>query len=243
MALFEEAVLSKERVNALDKFVKGTISTLLQLADEAETKREQELYERMAKEVSKINLLFYDKKALKSEVMKKDGKLYGYAVMGEHVTNYLLETKGDKKKILKQEYINMPAEHVFHGNQIRAQGALTLWHEYGHFPKSHFRRYIERLGIPPYASEEAGADFLAAKVARSQGFSEDLIKEHSKGRVGVFGRSFPRYWKILEGIVTPTGKAFKKAKKPIKTIWEKAKEKAKEMKERPRGLRPAHAWR
>ncbi len=238
MALFEEPILSKERTKELDKFMQGTISTLLQLADESATKREQEIYLRMAKEAAKIKFLFYDKKALKQSVKKVGDKIYGYAIMGERVSQMTLVTQGDKKKILRKDYINMPAEHVFHEDMIATKGALTLWHELAHFGgKSHFRRYIERLGIPYHASEEAAADFLAAKVARRQGFSEDTIKEHSVGRAGVFGRSFPRYWKILEGIVTPTKEAMKRAKKPIKSIWERGKEKAKELKKFKRGRR------
>lgn len=201
MGIFGQQILNRKRVKELDKFIQGTIHTLIKLADESKTKVEENLYLKMAKEVTKINFLFYDKKTLRSSVERKGNKVYGYSVMGERITQITLITQGDKKRILKQEHINMPADHVFHGDVITKTGALTLWHELAHFGgKSHFRRHIERMGIPYHASEEAAADFLAAKVAKKQGFNDEAIMQHSIGRTAVFGQSFPRYWNIMKGL-------------------------------------------
>jgi len=187
MAFFRKPILDNERTKALETFRDRASQTLKQLEKKSKSDVEKALYARMRQNVVNTPIYFYPRKSLKEKIMFKGGRVYASVVKGENVNAIKIFQKGSQRFVVKSNYINMPAEHVFDGSKLTVEGIFTLAHEYAHFPKQNLGRFASAKKISYEQAEELFADILSAKLAVEMGYPKENILKHFKGREIVYG--------------------------------------------------------
>lgn len=195
--------LNKARIKELKNFSGSTLKAINSSKQEATSRHEAEVWERMGEEVRKTPFAFYDR-----PVLRASGKKWGTAevystTLGEHVRELKVDELG---RMAIKNYINLPAKLVFKGDKISFKGAMTMWHELAHFPKGRFNSFLVRMGIPGNVAEEASADFLAAKIATKHGIPPKAILWEARGRMGVYREAYPKFMRLLESGTKRAGK-------------------------------------
>lgn len=188
--LLGHQILNDKRRDAVTAFRKKAIATLEELARESKSEIDKELYYHMIENVKNNPLVFYPRKNIKEEIVNYGPFQSVSVTKGEHVNAYTQITQGSKQYVVKSDYINLPAEHVFHGDKMTVDGVFTIAHEYAHFPKPVLGPFAQRYRLNHEQAEELAADILSAKLAAKLGFSEEQIMPHFYGREIVYG-SFP----------------------------------------------------
>ena len=188
MAFFRKRILDKDRRKVLENFRDRASQTLKQLEKKAKTDVEKALYASMRKNVVTTPIHFYPKKTLKEKIFFKQGRVYTSVVKGEHVNAIKIFQKGSQRFVVKSDYINMPAEHMFDGSKLAVEGIFTLAHEYAHFPKKNLGKFASEKNISYEQAEELFADILSAKLAVEMGYPKENILKHFKGREIVYGK-------------------------------------------------------
>ncbi|MBN2067094.1 MAG: hypothetical protein JW744_01360 [Candidatus Diapherotrites archaeon] len=188
MPFFKKPILTKERIKALKNFRKGAIKALKHLQAKAEDDISKEIYRRMIENVKGTPVFFYPRKNMRENVFRAGNLVFASVVKGEHVNVLSVIQMGSQKFVVKSDYINMPAEHVFEGNRLSMQGIFTLAHEYAHFPKPALHLFAKRNRISFEQAEELLADTLSAKLAVEMGYPKELVLNHFEGRQLVYGR-------------------------------------------------------
>ena len=184
--LFQERMLSKKRVHSLTEFRKMAVQALGYLINHAKSDYEKGLYILMKQNVHETKLIFHAGHSL-SGMAKRVGNSLVYGVTkGEHVNQIQLVQKGKSVFLIRNHYINLPADHIFDGERLSFQGLITLSHEYAHFPKRNLRGFANHFGVDMEQSEELIADMLAARLAKTLGFKEHDIIRHFDGREIVY---------------------------------------------------------
>ena len=188
MGFFRKRILDKERTKALENFRARASQTLKQLEKKAKSDVEKALYASMRKNVISTPIYFYPKKSLKESIFFRHGRVFTSVVKGEHVNAIKIFQKGRQRFVVKSDYINMPAEHVFDGSKLAVEGIFTLAHEYAHFPKKNLGKFASEKNISYEQAEELFADILSAKLAVEMGYPKENILKHFKGREIVYGK-------------------------------------------------------
>ena len=188
MAFFRKRILDKVRRKVLENFRDRASQTLKQLEKKAKTDVEKSLYASMRKNVVTTPIYFYPKKTLKEKIFFKHGRVFASVVKGEHVSAIKIFQKGSQRFVVKSDYINMPAEHMFNGSKLAVEGIFTLAHEYAHFPKKNLGQFASSKNISYEQAEELFADILSAKLAVEMGYPKENILKHFKGREIVYGK-------------------------------------------------------
>ncbi len=188
-----QSTLNPARRHALDEFRKHALRALELLIKQARSPLDRQLYEHMAYNVKTNPLMFYPRKVLRYD------PVHGSVTQGEHVRSVDVVQRGNEKFLVQKDYINLPADLVFAGDQLTLSGVFTMTHEYGHFPKPLLLQFAYRNGINIEQAEELLADILSAKLARALGFSLPRILSHFEGRDVVYG-GFPFRSYILHAL-------------------------------------------
>ncbi len=196
MAIFGKRILTKKRKHALDTFRAHAIKALERLQKEARSDLERLLFERMQMNVEYMPIFFYPGGTLRYSLQKFGNKIGVSVIKGENVTLFKIIQIGGKRLIIKKNFINLPAEHIFAGEKLSLDGILTLCHEYAHFPKPMLASFAKAIKLSPGQAEELLADMLAAKLAVALGFKKENVLMHFAGREIVYG-SFP-YFAYIE---------------------------------------------
>lgn len=189
MGFWQKPIITRKRKKQLDIFRKAALWALDDLAKKAPNEDVRFLYERMAHNVKNTRIVFHDRKNLKEKIFRFGGRIVGKSVTkGEHVNTVTIQQMGDQKFMIKDDYINLPAHHVFDGEKLSIDGIFTLAHEYGHFPKGeNAESFAVAYGLSESQSEELLADLLSAKLAARMGYPKDRILHHFRGREAVYG--------------------------------------------------------
>lgn len=185
---FNKPLLSKKRKSALENFRKQAVSALEDLGKKTNDPTSKEIYNRMINIIEKTPIVFYPKRSLKEKIFTVKGRVFGSVVKGEHVNVISIFQKGGQRFFVKSNYINLPAYHVFEGDELSIDGIFTLSHEYAHFPKPSLGRFAKANGMFPDQAEELLADVLAAKLAVKMGYPKELAMTHFAGREIVYGK-------------------------------------------------------
>ncbi len=188
MGFFRKKILDKERTRALENFRDLASNTLVKLEKKAKSNVEKALYARMRQNVVNMPIYFYPRKTLKEKIFFKHGRVFASVVKGEQVNAIKIFQKGKQRFIVKSNYINMPAEHVFDGSKLTVEGIFTLAHEYAHFPKKNLGKFADAKKISYEQAEELFADILSAKLAVEMGYPKENVLKHFRGRELVYGR-------------------------------------------------------
>ncbi len=188
MGFFSKPILDKERVKALDGFRASAVRALDDLGKNAKTDLEKTLFAGMKKNVQRTPIYFYPRKSLKERILHAGGRTFASVVKGEHVNVIKIYQRGKQRFVVRDNYINMPAEHVFDGGKLAVDGIFTLSHEYAHFPKPALSKFAAVNGISAEQAEELLADTLSAKLAVALGYPKELVLGHFKGREIVYGK-------------------------------------------------------
>lgn len=196
MAIFGKRILTKKRKQALDEFRKQAIKALERLSKDAKSELEKFLFEQMKKNVLSVPIYFYPGGTLRYALQRFGNKIGVSAIKGENVTLLKIIQIGGRRLIIRENFINLPADHIFAGDRLSLQGILTLCHEYAHFPKPMLGKFARSLNITPTQAEELLADMLAAKLAVALGFKKEQVLKHFAGREIVYG-NFP-YFAYIE---------------------------------------------
>ena len=190
MGFFNKPILGSDRVKALDSFRERALVALAELEKGTKNPLEKALYSRMARNVEGTQIFFYPRKTLREKIFRTQGRVYASVVKGENVNVIKIYQKGKQRFIIRDNYINMPSEHVFEGKKLSVDGIFTLAHEYAHFPKPALGKFAKANGISFEQAEELMADTLSAKLAVEMGYPKELIMQHFRGRELVYGK-FP----------------------------------------------------
>lgn len=188
MGFFSKPVLDRERVKALDSFRASAVKALDELGKSAKNDLQKTLFARMKSNVRRTPIIFYPRKSLKERIFRSHGRTFASVVKGEHVNVIRIFQRGRKRFFVQDDYINMPAEHVFDGSRLTVEGIFTLAHEYAHFPKPALAKFAAANGFSPGQAEELLADTLSAKLAVAMGYPKELVLLHFQGRELVYGR-------------------------------------------------------
>lgn len=187
MGFFRKPVLDRERARALDDFRAGAAKALEELGKNAKSDLEKSLFARMKTNVQRTPINFYPRKSLKERIFHSHGRTFASVVKGEHVNVIKIYQKGNKRFVISDNYINMPAEHVFDGSRLTIEGIFTLAHEYAHFPKPALGKFAMANSISYGQAEELLADTLGARLAVAMGFPKGLVLTQLQGRELVYG--------------------------------------------------------
>jgi len=188
MGFFKKPLLGKERVKVLDEFRKKAVKSLKELKKKSKIPLEKVLFERMIYNVESTPIMFYPRKTLKEKIFFAHGRVFSSVVKGENVNVIKIFQRGKQRFMVRSNYINMPAEHVFDGDKLAIDGIFTLSHEYAHFPKPALNEFAAANGISGEQAEELLADTLSAKLAVEMGFPKERVLHHFQGRELVYGR-------------------------------------------------------
>jgi hypothetical protein len=188
MGFFSKPILDKERVKALDQFRVSAVRALDDLSKNAKSDLQKTLFAGMKYNVQKTPIFFYPRKTLKERILHSGGRTFASVVKGEHVNVIKIFQRGKQRFVIRDNYINMPAEHVFEGGKLSVGGIFTLAHEYAHFPKPALSKFAAANSISADQAEELLADTLSAKLAVALGYPKELVLEHFKGRELVYGK-------------------------------------------------------
>lgn len=196
MAVFGKRILTKKRKQALDAFRAQAINALEKLKKNAKSELERLLFERMQINIERMPIFFYPSGTLRYSLQRVGNKLGISLVRGENVTLFKIIQIGGRRLVIRENFINLPAEHIFSGEKLSLDGILTLCHEYAHFPKPMLASFAKAIKLRPEQAEELLADMLAAKLAVALGFKKHDVLIHFAGREIVYGR-FP-YFAYIE---------------------------------------------
>jgi len=188
MLFFKKPILGRKRVKALDKFREKAVKALKELKKNTKIGLEKELFERMIYNVENTPIYFYPRKTLKEKIFFARGRMFASTLKGEHVNVIKIFQKGSQRFMLRSNYINLPAEHVFEEDKLTIDGIFTLAHEYAHFPKPALAEFAEANKITVEQAEELLADTLSAKLAVAMGYPKENVLQHFQGRQLVYGR-------------------------------------------------------
>lgn len=180
-------VLNVQRIRNLQRF-RALISTALQnIIKNTSDSNLRRLYEGVNTNLRSLPITFYDKTSLHT-----DGE---FETQGENLKRWGFR---NGRPYLESK-INLPANHIFIGNEISTDGALTMLHELAHvvLPEN-AHRFGESFGLRGELVDEFFADVLAARIAYRMGVSKRKIAEHLIRRVGVY-RGFPIHTFVEEG--------------------------------------------
>jgi len=196
---FSKKIITKRRKHALDNFRKKAFLAVKELEKNTKNETLKHVYSRFADSIANTPILFYPRHTLRTTVYNIGGRLGMSVVRGEHVNSIKVVQKGRERFLIKSDYINLPAEHIFNGDELSIQGIFTLCHEYGHFPKPGLLEFAQSLGLNLEQAEELTADILAAKVAVKLGYPKENVLGHFRGREVVYGdKPFQEY--ILKSV-------------------------------------------
>lgn len=190
MKFFKKPVLTDKRRKALDEFRKTAVRALKDLKKQAKDNLSEVLYADMIANVKSTPIYFYPRRTLRERIFRGSGRIFASVVKGEHVNAVKIYQKGQQMFVVKSDYINLPAEHIFDGEKLTIDGLFTLSHEYAHFPKPALGGFATHHEMSYEQAEELFADMLAAKLAVKMGYPKDRVMRHFAGRELVFG-GFP----------------------------------------------------
>jgi len=187
MGFFKKPVLSGKRRKALDTFRKNAVKALNELSKAANDDLSKQIYAGMVWNVQNTPIYFYPRKSLRERIFSARGRVFGSVVKGEHVNTVKIFQRGNQLAVVKSDFINLPAEHIFDGNKLTIDGIFTLSHEYAHFDKPAIGAFAAANGMSGSQAEELMADVLAAKLAVKMGYPKGHVLEHFEGRGIVYG--------------------------------------------------------
>ena len=199
MGFFNKPILSKKRRKALDEFRKHAVTALKELEKAAKDDLSKQIYSSMIHNVEHTPIHFYPKRNLHERIISGGGRIFASVVKGEHVNQIKIYQKGNQMFVVKSDYINLPAGHVFDGDRLTINGIFTLAHEYAHFPKPALVGFAKANKMGYKQAEELMADVLAAKLAVKMGYPKGHVLDHFSGRGIVYG-SVPFRAFILKAI-------------------------------------------
>jgi len=188
MGFFSKPVLTKKRRKALDSFVGNAVKALKELKKQARAKIVKDMFELMLGNVVNTPIYFYPSRFLRAKFYSQGGRIGAAVTKGENVCYIKVIQIGGWRKIKRESFINLPAEHIFHGDKMTLDGILTLCHEYAHFPKPKLAEFAEQHGMYEEQAEELLADVLSARLAVKLGFPKQEVMTHFSGREIVYGR-------------------------------------------------------
>lgn len=198
MGLFEKPILTGKRKKALEGFRKNAISALKDLSKKAKDDVSKAIFDRMVYSVEKTPIYFFPRKVLKATFLPGTN-IPVAATMGENVSKFKIFHEGERDFFVRDNYINLPAGHVFSGDNLSMNGIFTLAHEYAHFPKPAIAEFARLHHLSHERAEELVADILSAKLCVKMGFPKEHVLGHFIGREIVYG-NFP-FWKFIENAV------------------------------------------
>ena len=199
MGVFGSRILTKGRKRALDGFRKNAILVLEKLAKNAKDGTTRELYMHMQRNVLRTPIWFYPSASLTKKIEISHGMVFASVTKGENVNLIKLIQTPQGSVIVRSNFINLPAEHIFSGDKMSIPGIFTISHEYAHFPKPKINEFAKRLGISGESAEELLADILASKLAVALGYPKEGVLALLSGRQLVYG-AFPFEKFILKAI-------------------------------------------
>lgn len=198
MGLFSKPILTGKRRKSLDSFRQHAVKALKDLAKNAPDSLSREIFEGMIYSVESTPIYFYPRKVLKATFLPGTSIPIS-ATMGENVNQIQIIQQGSHQYLIRTNFINLPAEHVFEGEKLSMNGIFTLSHEYAHFPKPSISEFASKHGILHETAEELIADILSAKLAVKLGYPKEHVLKHFSGREIVYGM-FP-FRKFIENAV------------------------------------------
>ena len=199
MGFFKKPIITKKRKKALDNFRKHAISALKELQKDASDDLSKSLYSLMQCNVEKTPIYFFPRRSLRERIFAGGGRIIASVVKGEHVNQITIYQRGSQRFMVKSDFINMPAEHVFEGDKLTIDGIFTLAHEYGHFSKPAIAGFAAHYSLGSEQAEELLADVLSAKLSVKMGYPKEHVLGHFAGRGIVYG-SFPFRKTILKAV-------------------------------------------
>ena len=188
MFFFKKKILTKERIKAVNDFRKTAVKALKELEKSTKDQASKVVYKRMLRNVQTTPVYFYPRRNMKETVFKAGNRIFSSVVKGEHVNVIKILQKGSQRFLLKSDFINLPAEHMFDGDKMTIEGIFTLSHEYAHFPKPALGRFAKANKITFTQAEELMADTLSAKLAVKMGYPKEFVLGHFYGRELVYGK-------------------------------------------------------
>ena len=196
MAFWQKPILTRHRKKALDEFRRKAVAALNDLERRTKNPVVKNLYRQMAVSVSKTPIYFYPRHNLREKIYGTMGRLSVAVTKGENINVIKIVQQGPHKFLVRDNYINLPSEHIFVGDRLSIDGIFTLAHEYAHFQKGLIRPFAQAYGLSLRQAEELMADVLAAKLAVTMGFPRHKVLGHFAGREIVYG-GFP-FWQFIE---------------------------------------------
>ncbi|MDP6670367.1 MAG: hypothetical protein QGI60_00950 [archaeon] len=188
MGFFKKRILTKKRKKALDTFRNTAIKALEELKGGSKDSLSKQIYAGMIQNVKHTPIKFFPRRSLRETIFSGGGRVFASVVKGEHVNQIKIFQKGNQMFVVKSDFINLPAGHVFKGDKLTIDGIFTLCHEYGHFPKPALAGFAAAHAMSYEQGEELFADILSAKLAVKMGYPKDKVLDHFSGRGIVYGR-------------------------------------------------------
>lgn len=180
-------ILTKKREEALGEFRKQAVKALEDMKKDEKNRDIKELYDSMVCNIERTPIFFYPRRNLRAFAYRIGDRIFGSVTMGENVNRIWVIQKGRNHFVVRDNYINLPAEHIFEGESLTIEGIFTLAHEYAHFDKPLLAPFAESLKIAPSVAEELLADTLSAKLAVTLGYGKNAVLGHFSGREVVYG--------------------------------------------------------
>ena len=199
MGFFKKRILTKKRKKALDTFRETALKALEELKRGSKDSLSKQIYVGMIQNVKHTPIKFFPRRSLRETIFSGGGRVFASVVKGEHVNQIKIYQKGNQLFVVKSDYINLPAGHVFDGDRLTINGIFTLAHEYAHFPKPALVGFAKANKMGYKQAEELMADVLAAKLAVKMGYPKGHVLDHFSGRGIVYG-SVPFRAFILKAI-------------------------------------------
>ncbi len=188
MGFFKKRILSKKRKKAIDEFRKNAVRALEELKRDSKDSLSRQIYSKMIHNVEHTTIKFFPRRSLRETIFGGGGRIFASVVKGEHVNQIKIYQKGNQMFVVKSDFINLPAGHVFNKDRLTIDGIFTLSHEYAHFPKPALVGFAKANAMSYDQAEELFADMLSAKLAVKLGYPKDKILNHFSGRGIVYGR-------------------------------------------------------
>ena len=129
MGFFSKPVLTKKRRKTLDSFLANAVKALKELKKSARSRIVKDMYELMLKNVANTPIYFYPSRLLRANFFSFGGRTGMSVTKGENVSLYKIIQIGGWRKIVRESFINLPAEHIFSGDKMTLDG--ILWVEGG----------------------------------------------------------------------------------------------------------------
>ena len=187
MSFFKKQILSKKRTKAIDEFRKNAVKALEELKRDSKDSLSKQIYSGMIQNVEHTPIKFFPRRSLRETIFSGGGRIFASVVKGEHVNQIKIFQKGNQMFVVKSDFINLPAGHVFNGDKLTIDGIFTISHEYAHFPKPALVGFANANKMSYDQAEELFADMLSAKLAVKMGYPKDKVLDHFSGRGIVYG--------------------------------------------------------